>query len=185
MNDPSMNEPPMNEPPMHESVERWLGVLSTGVMRDRADERSVVAAARVVGEERLGALREWFAAKPREEADAVQCAVIECCLAIVHADRVVQPAERRAMEALIERSHLDVERRRAMKAAIDKPPRPLDLAIREVDHPVLRELLLVLAWELARADGVLDDAEKGIYGLLAAKLGVPPERAAALRAALA
>jgi uncharacterized tellurite resistance protein B-like protein len=169
---------------MHESVERWLGVLGTGVLRDRADEQSVLAAARVVGEDRLDDLRKWFAGQPRDRSAAVRSAVIECCLAIVHADRVVQPAERSAMEALIERSHLDLERRRALKAAVDKPPRPLDLAIRDVAHPVLRELLLVLAWELARADGKLDDAERGMYGLLAAKLGVAPERAAELRGAL-
>ncbi len=166
---------------MHASVERWLGVLATGVLRDRADEDAVLAATRIVGEEALGGLREWFAARTPEERQTTQCAVIEACIAMVHADRVVTDAERAQLRALIDASRLDEAHVARMRKGIDHAPHSLDAVVARLGHPVLRELLLVLAWELANVDGQLDDAERGTYGLLAARLGVAPERAHALR----
>ena len=170
---------------MHASVERWLGVLATGVLRDRADEDAILAAARIVGEDALASLREWFAAHTPDERQVTQCAVIEGCIAMVHADRVVTDAERAQLRALIEASRIDEAHAERMKKAIDHSPRAMDHIVRSLTHPVLRELLLVLAWELANVDGKLDDAERGLYGLLAAQLSVTPERAQTLREAFA
>lgn len=170
---------------MHASVERWLGVLATGVLRDRADEDAILAAARIVGEDSLASLREWFAARTADERQTVQCAVIDGCIAMVHADRVVSDSERAQLRTLIDASRLDAEHVKRMHEAIDREPRNIDTIVKGLTHPVLRELLLVLAWELANADGHLDDAERGTYGLLAARLEVAPERAQALRAAFA
>lgn len=170
---------------MHASVERWLGILSTGVLRDDTDETAAVAAARIVGEDALGTLREWFAAHSTAERQTTECAVIEGCIAMVHADRVVTDAERTQLRLLIDASRLDRAHLQAMREAIDHEPGDLDTIVARLEHPVLRELLLVLAWELANADGELADAERGTYGLLAARLGVTPERATALRDAFA
>jgi uncharacterized tellurite resistance protein B-like protein len=170
---------------MHASVERWLGVLATGVLRDRADEDAILAAARIVGEDALASLRQWFAEHTPVERQFTQCAVIEGCVAMVHADRVVTDAERDQLRALIDASQIDDAHAERMKKTIDQSPRPLDHVVAGLAHPVLRELLLVLAWELANVDGKLDEAERGTYGLLAARLGVAPERAQILRNAFA
>ena len=168
---------------MHASVERWLGVLATGILHDRADEDAVRAAARIVGEDALGSLREWFAAQTPGERQTAQCAVIDACVAMVHADRVVTDGERAQLRALIDSSSLDAEHAARMLRAIDLEPRRLEAVVERVGHPVLRELLLVLAWELANADGTYGEAERGTYGLLAARLGIAPERAQSLRTA--
>ena len=169
---------------MHASVEHWLGVLATGVLLDDADEAALLAAKRIVGEETLVSLREWFAARTPAETQQAQCAVIEACIAMVHADRVVTDAERRQLRSLVDASRLDTEHMAIMRKAIDHAPRDVASHIERLAHPALRELLLVLAWELANADGKLDDTERAAYGVLAAQLGVAPERARALRDAL-
>ena len=126
---------------MHASVERWLGVLATGVLRDRADEDAVLAATRIVGEEALGGLREWFAARTPQERQTTQCAVIEACIAMVHADRVVTDAERAQLRALIDASRLDEAHVARMRKGIDHAPHSLDAVVarhatRRVERPV-------------------------------------------------
>ncbi len=55
---------------------------------------------------------------------------------------------------------------------------------RRITHPVLRELLLALAWELAASDGRIMRAELDFYDGLASKLGIESDRAIAIRAAI-
>jgi uncharacterized membrane protein YebE (DUF533 family) len=164
-------------------AERWLGILAGGVLTGREDEEAAEEAVKVVGEAKLSELREWFAGKSRDERQAAEAAVIEACIAMMHSNRVVKSEERALVDAVIARADLDAAHRAALEKAIEHPPKRETIASR-VPHPVLRELLLVLAWELAKADGHVDDDERGEYGLLAALLGVDKERAAALRTAL-
>lgn len=169
---------------MHASAEHWLGVLATGVLLDDADEAALLAAARIVGEDTVASLREWFATRTPTQVEQAQCAVIEACIAMVHADRIVTEGERTQLRALIDSSRLDAEQMARMRKAIDHAPRDVASHVARLTHPALRELLLVLAWELANVDGALADPERGAYGVLAAQLGVDPERARVLRDAL-
>ena len=170
---------------MHASAEHWLGVLATGVLLDDADEHAVLEAERILGEETLASLRGWFTGRTPAERQETQCAVIEACIAMVHADRIVTEGERTQVRALIDSSRLDAEHRAQMHDAIRRAPRDFAAHVGRLGHPALRELLLVLAWELAKADGVLDETERATYGVLAAELEVSPERARVLRDALA
>lgn len=168
---------------MHSRAERWLGILASGMLVDHEDEEAAEAACKVVGEDKVSELREWFAAQTPETRQLVEAAVIEGCIAMMHADRDAKPEERALVERVIDSAHLDAHVRETLGKAMAKPPRVESIPTR-VAHPVLRELLLVLAWELAKADGKIEESERGEYGVLAALLSVDKERAAELRKAL-
>ena len=168
---------------MGSGAERWLGILASGMLVDREDEEAAEAAVKIVGEAKVSELREWFAAQTPETRQLVEAAVIEACIAMMHADRNAKPEERALVEHVIEHAQLDAHVRETLVKAMEHPPRIESIATR-VTHPILRELLLVLAWELAKADGKIEETERGEYGLLAALLGVEKERAVALRTAL-
>ena len=169
--------------PIHPSAERWLHVLATGVLDGREDEEAAVTATKIVGEAKLSELREWFATQTKQSIALTEAAVIEGCIAMMHADHDAGPEERAAIERMIARADAGAETQAALRAAMEKPPR-IEAICARVTHPVLRELLLVLAWELAKADGTVSDDERGEYGVLAVQLGITPERAAELRKAL-
>ena len=67
--------------------------------------------------------------------------------------------------------------------SVHEPP-PIDGIEHRLTSPVLRELMLALAWELALVDGRIEPAESELYSDLAKRLGVPNDRAEAIRGAV-
>lgn len=163
----------------------WVGTLARGgVLVDSAQEAGVAVAAYVVGEERLSDLREWMRSQPPEVVDREQEAAITACIWMAQSDRQMDPAERSLLEEIINRSDLAYDTQERLIAALDAPPPSTDQMGRSATHPVLQELLLALAWELALADGRIDPSERDFHADLARWMGVAPERAAELREAL-
>lgn len=161
-------------------IARWLGILSTGVLDGEDDERSIERAARVLGQERLSALREWFREQPPDAVRAAKCAVIEAAIAIAQADRSLAEAERTLVERIVQLARLDDAARIQIFAALERRAALDDIGQR-VGHPSLAELTLALAWQVASTDDQIDESERGVYGELAKRLGIPPERAKSLR----
>lgn len=168
---------------MQQHIERWLGLLGSGLVEDAMDEEAVDAAISIVGEEPLSQLREWISQQPHAVIQELDATVIEVCIWMTQADGVTTDDERAHIERLIEASRLDTATEARVRQAWTTRPHLTGLTER-LPHPVLRELLLVLAWQTAHADGQVTRGEQGGEVLLSALLGVPDERAYALRRAL-
>jgi uncharacterized tellurite resistance protein B-like protein len=166
-----------------DSTTHWLGILATGMLVGRDAELSAASARKLVGNEQLADLRRWFTDATPEAARDARMAAIEACIAIVHADRVVKDEERDFVERVIQQSELDDDAQQALVKRIETAP-ALDGIAKRLPHPALAELLLVLAWSVALADGKVQDEERGAYGVLADQLGVTPTRASELRASM-
>ncbi len=162
-------------------VARWLGIFTTGTLVGADDERSLARAAEVLGEARVSELRAWFAETPPERVRDAKCAVVEAAIAVAHADKAVAETERELIGRIIQLAELDEASAEALLAGV-ADLRSLEDITPRITQPALRELALVIAWQMANADDAIDDAERGAYGELAKRLGVEPERAKALRA---
>lgn len=163
-----------------ESAARWLGILTTGMLVGGQDEASAKTLQRVIGAPRLKELREWFASADPAVTREAKIAAVEACIAIVRADRTVGDAEREAVEDIILHAELDEATQERLRKHIDEDV-VLDGIGARLAQPALAEALLVLAWQIAKADGRVQDDEAGVYGVLADKLGVSPTRASELR----
>lgn len=162
----------------------WLGTLARGgILRSSHEEAGVAVAAWVVGEERLGALRDHLAHQPEDVVTREQRGAIEVCIAMAHADRKIDPEETHLLRQIVLESQLADDVRDELVEAAHDPP-SLDGIEARVTHPVLRELLLALSWELATADGIVDVREQAFHSSLAARLGVPEDRADEIRDAV-
>jgi uncharacterized membrane protein YebE (DUF533 family) len=167
-----------------DEVARWLGIFTTGTLVSADDERSLQRAAEVLGEPRVGELREWFEATDEAEVRAAKCAVIEAAIAFAHADREVDDAERDVVARLVQLAELDDDSAKKLLDSLATRP-DLETLAQRITHPGLRELTLVIAWQVATADADIDEHERGMYGELAKRLGVEPDRAKTLRAMFA
>jgi tellurite resistance protein len=163
-----------------DEVARWLGILTTGVLVGADAERSMERAVTVLGEERLGELRAWFASSTKEAVGDAKCAVIEAAIAFAHADHDVAETEREMVLRLVQLAGLDEPDAARLTASLVGRP-SLETVAERIPHPALRELTLVIAWQIANADAAIDEQERGLYGELAKRLGIEPARAKALR----
>lgn len=164
-----------------DQVARWLGIFSTGMLLGSEAEQALERSMAVLGKDRVVELRKWFEAQPPESLEAAKAAVVEACISIVLADGQVADAERELIGRIVLLSELEDATQQALMARIDAPP-ALESVVARIPHPSLRELVLVMAWQLALADGKADPTEHGAYGVLADRLGISPERASELRA---
>lgn len=164
-----------------DQVARWMGIFSTGLLVGAQAEQALERSIKVLGRDRVVELRAWFEQQTPEALDAAKAAVVEACISIVLADGQVADAERELLGRVVLLSELAEETQQALMARIDAAP-ALDSVVARLPHPSLRELVLVMAWQLALADGKADPSEHGAYGILADRLGISPERASALRA---
>lgn len=162
-------------------VARWLGIFSSGLIVGMDAERALERAERVLGRERLVELRAWFAQQSPEALEVAKAAVVEACISIVLADARVADSERELLEQIVFLSELGDATRETLVARIESPP-ALESIVSRIEHPALRELALVMAWQLALADGKADPSEYGAYGVLADRMGIAPARAQELRA---
>lgn len=163
---------------------RWLGALGrAGIVKSAGDEEGLSSAAEVVGPERLDALRTWFKDQPPAVVMREQRAAIEVCIWMAHADRHVDPEERYLLRQLVVASSLDDDAADEVIEMTHSAP-SLDNLGERVTHPVLRELLLALAWEFAKVDGRITPEENQRYDDLANRLGITSARAATLKQAI-
>lgn len=161
----------------------WLGSLGkSGVIEGEADGDAV--AAFVVGQEQLGELRHFLTTVPRDVRDRERRAAIEVCIWMVHADRKMDPEEANLLRSIIDASGLSEDVQDELVAATHEPPSLEGLETR-LTHPVLRELLLALSWEIAAADGNVARAERDFYTGLSKRLGVSAARAAEIQRSIA
>ncbi len=172
-------------------VSSWVALLSpTALLHGARDERAARAAALVVGEARLAELREHLTCEPADRAADLRSAAVEICIWMAVSDRVVDPVEREALADLVLRAELpDSETRRLVELCrsalsdVRKLSHPETLAER-ADHPVLRELLLALAWQVALADDFVDDLEIRSFERLAGIFGIEAADRERIRTAL-
>jgi uncharacterized tellurite resistance protein B-like protein len=164
----------------------WVGALAkTGVLAvGRAHEEAGVAlAAFVVGESRIDALRKWLETQPPEVLVREKRAAIEVCIWMANADRKLDPEEAHLLRTLVGSSGLDDDTVDELVQSIHDLP-SLDGVEQRLTHPVLRELMLALCWELASADGEVDRLEEAFHVGLARRLEVDSHRAKELRDAM-
>lgn len=167
----------------------WVGALARGGVFDDPDGEAAAGeavAAFVVGEPALNALRRWFEQASFEVATRERRAAVEACVLMARADRRISPEERELLEDIAAESGLPdehVEALRAMIAGDGPAPEVAGLEDR-LTQPVLRELIVALAWELALADASIDPAETRFFDALAQRLGVSPARASELKDAV-
>ena len=153
-----------------QAMASWLGSLGRGGVID-AEPTGDAVAAFVVGDAQLEELRAFMSQVSREERDRERRAAIEVCIWMVHADRTVDPEEANLLRHIIGASGLSEDVQDELVAATHEPPSLTDLEHR-LTHPVLRELLLALAWEIAGVDGSVGRAERDFYTGLSKRLGV-------------
>jgi uncharacterized tellurite resistance protein B-like protein len=168
---------------MQQHIERWLGLLGSGLLENWEDQEAIDAAVQIVGEAPLTDLRDWLAHQSHATIQELDATAIEVCIWMARVDGTPSEAERAHIEELISSSKLDPSTIERVRHAWERRPNLLGLAAR-LPHPTLRELLLVLAWQTAFADGRLSRVEQGGEVLLSTLLAVPEERAYALRRAL-
>lgn len=165
----------------------WLGALARGgvlgAREDRWDAAGRAVAAYVVGEPQLDALRAWFADQPREIATRERRAAVEVCIWMAHADREIDPEEVHLLREIIGASALDEDVQDELVRESHEPP-SLAGVERRLTHPVLRELLLALCWELATSDGRVASTERDFYQGLAKRLEIGAVRAAEIQRAI-
>lgn len=162
----------------------WLGALSRGgVIFGVDEERGVDLAVRILGEDRLVSLRERFAALSPERRARERVGAIHACVWIAHADRRLAEEEVALLRRIVHHADLSAEQQRALLDAIDSPTPPAVFA-EELTDAALRELTLGLAWQLAWADGRLDDEERRAHHDLAESFGVDAATEAAIRQAV-
>lgn len=163
----------------------WLGALGkAGLIEGSEAETATVVAQYVVGEEGIASLREFMTTSSPEVRERERRAAIEVCIWMVHADRVVDPEETALLREIISRSGLSDDAQDELVAETHEPP-SLEGIEERLTHPVLRELLLALSWELASIDGSVARAERDFYTGLSKRLGVSAVRAAEIQRAIA
>lgn len=166
------------------AVASWIGTLASGgLITDAHQEAGLSVAAYVVGEPRLGELREWIVGLDAEAVTTAQRAAIEALIWMANADRKLDPEEAHMLKEIIMRSQLDADAQDALVTAVHNPPE-LERLTERIGHPVLAELLVALSWELADADGDISRSEETFMNELASKLGVSSERVAEIRDAI-
>ena len=163
------------------AISSWLGTLArVGVLDSGHEEAGMAVAAYVVGEERLDELRGWLSEQASDVVVREKTAAVEVCIWMANADRNLDAEEAHFLKQVVMRSGLDDDTVDALVMAVHDPPSMMDVEER-LTHPVLRELMLAMCWELAGADGDIANAEDAFYRGMAKRLGVGDERAEELK----
>lgn len=157
-----------------------MGTLVRGGVLDGEPGEIDAVAALVVGYDALVELHGWMDAQPPEVRARERRAAIEVCIWMANADRSLDPEEVAMLRGLIEHSGLSEEVQDALVSATHDPPSLADLEKR-LTHPVLRELMLALLWEMAAADGSIARSESAFFTGMAKRLEVPAARAAEIQ----
>lgn len=163
------------------AIERWVGLLAAGGVLEA--KGTVVSGHAPIAKEKIDELEAWLRSQPSDVRTRERRAAIEVCIWMANADRELDAEEASLLKTVIDRSGLDDDMKDTLVSEVHDPPSLADLEER-LTHPVLRELLLFLAWELANADGSVARAEEAFFKGLAKRLGVSDERAAEIQRAV-
>ena len=166
------------------AMQGWMGALARGGVIEAEPSDLDPVAALVVGHEELVALDAWLRGQPSDVRARERRAAIEVCIWMANADRSLDPAEMDMLRGLIESSGLSPTIQAELALAIEDPPSLVSLETR-LTHPILRELMLALAWELASADGDIARSESAFFVGLAKRLDVSPARTAEIQRVIA
>jgi len=163
-----------------------MGALSKSGVFELTDDVGAgdAVAAYVVGQDRMTELRDFFKGADSEESTRQRRAAVRACISMAQSDRDVHPEERHLLRSLVANSGLDEDTQDELVMMVHEP-KGLEGIEDELTHPVLRELMLALVWELALADGKVDDSESDFYKKLAAQLSVTDQRAQEIADAVA
>lgn len=163
-------------------IATWISVLSeTGLLHGERAEAAVLLATKIVGEARMSELRAWLHEQSHDRVLAFRAAAIELCIWMAVVDRVVDPKERELLRDAILAAELSTgEALRLdglLASALGDSSRiaHLETLAEVLDHPVLRELMLAMAWLIATADGFVDKLEVASFERLGAIFGVDPQ----------
>lgn len=162
----------------------WVGALSRGgLLFSQEEEEGAHLALRVLGEDGLVQLREWFETQTADVVQRERRGAIHACVWMVQADREVATEEVELLQQVIQHSELPPKEQEELEAAIEEPLEPEDIA-EELTQPGLRELMLALTWELAVIDNRVQDEERTAHHELAEAFGVSDARADAIKEAV-
>ena len=95
----------------------------------------------------------------------------------------MQDEERELVERIVQLADLDDAAGEALVKRIDQKP-DLDAIVARLTHPALRELVLVMTWQIVTSDGNVEQAEHQAHTELATKLDIDAARASILRTIL-
>jgi hypothetical protein len=96
-----------------EAMTTWLGTLArVGIVDTQTMLAGQALMAYVVGEEKLDALRSWFALCTPETAALEKQAAIEMCVWMAHADREIVANELEILAELVRQSGSRKQRKR-------------------------------------------------------------------------
>ena len=167
---------------LRRAIATWLGPLSRGgVIREAIEEEGVALAAEVIGTDQLSELREFMRQQDKVEVRQQERAAIRVCIATAHANRTISKDERELLSEIVQTAELDPDVRNELHAQIGADDPSIAGIENELTHPVLRELLLGLSWEVVISDGRVDDSERTFHHELAARFGTPEDRAQHIR----
>lgn len=169
-----------------DALSTWVGALSRGgLLWSNREEEGVVAAANVVGNARLEELSHWFGTRSQAQLEGERVAAIKLCIWLARSDRDLADTERDLIADIIAHSDLGATAREQLLELLAKDAEVDRVAaVRELTHPVLQELILAMAWQIARADGKVEQAERTSFAQLAADFGLSDEVAARVRSAV-
>lgn len=166
------------------AVSTWVGAFAqSGLLKTGVQQAGVALATFVVGESRVAELREWLGQQSPDVVKREKRGAIEVCIWMANADRNLDPEEAHFLQTIIGESGLDDDTVDELVQAVHDLPSLEGIETR-LTHPVLRELMLALAWELASSDGKIDRLEEAFHVGLAKRLGVDSKRATDLRDAM-
>ncbi len=161
----------------------WIGALARGgLLMGREEEEGAALALRVLGEESLSRLREAFVSQPAEVVARERRGAIHACIWMAQADREIVDSEVELLRRIIVHADLSRDDADELEAAIVEPQYP-DRFAEELTQPELRELIVALAWQLAQADGRVDEEERQALDELCAAFGISGDRSQAIRSA--
>lgn len=99
---------------------------------------------------------------------------LSACVALTAADGIIEPRERRLVEALCSAAHLSEEERNMLEAEFDAPQSPAQLG-EEVSDPAWRRAILRLLCLAAGVDGEVAPPEEIFLKTLAEAFGATPD----------
>jgi tellurite resistance protein len=158
----------------------WVGALGAREPATDEEKKGEALAASVLGDEKLAALRSFFRDEAPEVVERERRAAVAACTWMARADRDVTDEEDELLSEVIAQSGLPFDSQLALLATVARPW-PLEKIAAELTQPGLRELMLALAWKIAKADDEVAAAERNAHGALAEAFGIDETRARELR----